>query len=138
VDTGLIVVFITVDSQRAARKIADVLLQEKKAACVNILSGIESHYWWQGKLKTAKELLLIVKTHSVLLDDVTTLIKANHPYQGAEKDFLRSPPPLKKGDKGGLLILKSLSISLYERERKLINPLFHQPAIPSRKSSPCP
>ena len=79
-----IVVFITVDTQETARKITDQLLAERKAACINIISGIESHYWWQGKIESTNELLLIVKTRTELLDELTKMVKQNHPYSVPE------------------------------------------------------
>lgn len=75
-----ITVFITVDSEATARRITDALLAQRKAACVNIVRGVESHYWWQGKRESASELLLIVKTRAALLDEMVALVKANHPY----------------------------------------------------------
>jgi len=79
-----IVVFITVDTQETARKITDQLLAERKAACINIISGIESNYWWQGKIESTNELLLIVKTRTKLLDELTKMVKQNHPYSVPE------------------------------------------------------
>ena len=73
-------VFITVDSQENAQKIADKLLAERKAACVNIIPAIESHYWWQGKIESANEFMLVVKTRAALLDELIALVKQNHPY----------------------------------------------------------
>jgi periplasmic divalent cation tolerance protein len=94
-----VVVFITVDSQETARKITDKLLTERKAACVNIIPKVESQYWWQGKIESANELLLIVKTHAVLLEELIALVKQNHPYSvpeiialpiiGGNKDYLK-------------------------------------------------
>jgi periplasmic divalent cation tolerance protein len=81
---GLVVVFITVDSQQTAKKITDTLLTERKAACVNIVPAVESHYWWQGKKESAKELLLIVKTQAELLDELVALVKKYHPYSVPE------------------------------------------------------
>ena len=69
-DTKCIIVFITVDSQETAQKIANKLLTERKVACANILPKVESHYWWQGKIESANELLLIVKTRAALLDEL--------------------------------------------------------------------
>ena len=63
-DSKYIVVFITVDSQETAQKITNKLLTERKAACVNIIPGVESQYWWQGKIESANELMLIVKTRA--------------------------------------------------------------------------
>jgi periplasmic divalent cation tolerance protein len=79
-ENRFVIVFITVDSQEEAQKITDILLTERKAACVNILPGVESHYWWQGKKETAQEILLIVKTQEKLLDELVTLVKMHHPY----------------------------------------------------------
>jgi periplasmic divalent cation tolerance protein len=97
-DSKYIVVFITVDSQENAQKITDKLLKEKKAACVNIIPKVESHYWWQGKIESANELMLIVKTRAALLDELVTLVKEIHPYSvpeiialpiiGGNKDYL--------------------------------------------------
>ena len=75
-----VLVFITVDSQENAQKIADKLLAERKAACVNIIPAIESHYWWQGKIESANEFMLVVKTRAALLDELIALVKQNHPY----------------------------------------------------------
>lgn len=75
-----IVVFITVDSQENAQKIANKLLTERKAACVNIIPQVESQYWWQGKIESANELLLIAKTRAELLDELISLVKQIHPY----------------------------------------------------------
>jgi periplasmic divalent cation tolerance protein len=94
-----IVVFITVDSQENAQKIANKLLTERKAACVNIIPKVESQYWWQGKLESADELLLIVKTRAALLDELIKLVKENHLYSipeiialpiiGGNEDYLK-------------------------------------------------
>jgi periplasmic divalent cation tolerance protein len=75
-----VVVYITVDSKEAAENIATILLKQRKAACVSIVPKVDSHYWWQGKIETADETLLIVKTGAELLYDVIVLVKANHPY----------------------------------------------------------
>jgi len=79
-----VVVFITVDSQETAKKIADVLLTERKAACVNIVPALESHYWWQGKKESTQEFLLIVKTQAKLLDELIAIVKKHHPYSVPE------------------------------------------------------
>ena len=98
-DTGCIVVFITVDSPENAQKLADKLLTERQAACVNIIPGVESHYWWQGKIEKADELMLVVKSRAALLDDLIKLVKENHPYNvpeiialpiiGGNEDYLK-------------------------------------------------
>ena len=75
-----IVVFITIDSRENAQIISNKLLTERKAACVNIIPKVESHYWCQGKIESANELLLIVKTRALLIDELVKLVKENHPY----------------------------------------------------------
>ncbi len=79
-----IVVFITAADAEEARLIADVLLQQKKAACVNIVPGLSSLFWWRDKIDSAKESLLIVKTRASLLDEIIELVKEIHSYDNPE------------------------------------------------------
>lgn len=79
-DTGYIVVLITASSAEEAQKIAAALLERKKAACVNIISGLDSRFWWHGKLDSAQECLLIVKSSARLLPDIIALVRATHSY----------------------------------------------------------
>lgn len=83
-DPAHIVVFITAADAEEARLIADVLLQQKKAACVNIVPGLSSLFWWRDKIDSAKESLLIVKTRASLLDEVVELVKEIHSYDNPE------------------------------------------------------
>lgn len=75
-----VVIFITAGTEEEARKIADRLLNHKKAACVNIVPGVSSLFWWQGKLDSAQESLLVVKTKASLLDEIVSLVKEIHSY----------------------------------------------------------
>ena len=75
-----VVIFITTDTDREAQKIAEILLSQKKAACVNIVPKLDSHFWWEGKIDSARESLLIVKTKASLVDEVINLVKENHSY----------------------------------------------------------
>lgn len=83
-DPAHIVVFITAADAEEARLIADVLLQQKKAACVNIVPGLSSLFWWRDKIDSAKESLLIVKTRASLLDEIVELVKEIHSYDNPE------------------------------------------------------
>ncbi len=78
-----VVVFITSAAEEAPR-IADVLLTRRKAACVNIVPGVTSLFWWQDKLNSDQESLLIVKTRASLLDEVVSLVKEIHSYDVPE------------------------------------------------------
>jgi periplasmic divalent cation tolerance protein len=83
-ETGKIVIFVTTNSEREAHKIAELLLSNKKAACVNIVPKVASSFWWQGKLDSAQESLLIIKTKTSLLAEVVNLIKSAHSYEVPE------------------------------------------------------
>ena len=79
-----IVVLITTGTPEEAQRIAAVLLEERKAACVNIVPRVSSRFWWRGELDSAEESLLIVKTKATLLDEVVSLVKEAHSYDVAE------------------------------------------------------
>ena len=83
-ELAYIVIFITASNSEEAHKIAKVLLSQRKAACVNIVSEISSLFWWQDKLDSAQESLLIVKTKASLLDQIVTLVKEVHSYEVPE------------------------------------------------------
>jgi periplasmic divalent cation tolerance protein len=93
-----IVVFITTANAEEAQRIADVLLNERKAACINIVPGVSSLFWWQGKLDSAEESLLIVKTRASVLSQIVNLVKEHHSYDipevialpiiGGNRDYL--------------------------------------------------
>lgn len=74
------VVLTTAGSQEEAQKIAHALVERKLAACVNIVSRIESVYRWQGKVESATEWLLIVKTTDEAFPSVRDAIKELHSY----------------------------------------------------------
>lgn len=83
-DSDKVVVFVTTSTIDEADKIAGVLVEQRKAACVNIVPQVSSRFWWQGAIESAEEALLIVKTRAALLDDVIGLVKANHSYEVPE------------------------------------------------------
>jgi periplasmic divalent cation tolerance protein len=73
------VLLTTLPTREDARRIARLLVEEKLAACVQILP-IESFYRWEGKVQTEGELLLFIKTRTALFDTAMARIKAEHPY----------------------------------------------------------
>jgi periplasmic divalent cation tolerance protein len=75
---------VTAPDADAARKIAKAALTQKIAACANIIPGVESHYWWQGKLDQSAEVLIIFKTTSQLQMALRDCVLANHPYETPE------------------------------------------------------
>jgi periplasmic divalent cation tolerance protein len=82
--TGAIVIFVTTGSEDEAHRVAVHLLGRKKAVCINIVPRVDSLFWWQGKLDSAKESLLIIKTKASLLQEVIDLVKEVHSYAAPE------------------------------------------------------
>ncbi len=77
-------VLVTTGSVEQSRKIADLLLEQCLAACVNILPGVESRYWWQGKLASAAECVLLIKTSADKFDALAAAVRAAHSYECPE------------------------------------------------------
>ncbi|XP_035551256.1 protein CutA, chloroplastic isoform X4 [Juglans regia] len=73
-----IVVYVTVPNKELGKKLAESIVREKLAACVNRVPGIESVYEWKGEIQTDNEELLIIKTRQSLLEALTEHVKANH------------------------------------------------------------
>lgn len=83
-DARYIVILITSDNIEEADHIAQELLKKKKVACVNIMRGIDSFFWWEGKPDSARENLLIAKTKVALLPDIVALVGKIHSYDVPE------------------------------------------------------
>ena len=93
--TNAVVGLVTCSSRAEARKIARAILTRKLAACVNIVDGLESHYWWQGKLESARECLLLIKTTRARERAVMNAVKTAHSYEVPEVIFV----PIAAGEK---------------------------------------
>ncbi len=74
------VVLVTAPDLKTARALAKASLQARLIACANLIPKIESHYWWQGKIESGAEVLLILKTQKSKLAALEKLILAKHPY----------------------------------------------------------
>ncbi len=79
-----IIVLITASSREEAAKIAEMLVNERLAACVNIVPEIRSLFFWEGKTQEAGETLLICKSRQALLERLITRVKAVHSYSVPE------------------------------------------------------
>ncbi len=77
-------VLVTAPDLRSARRLAKSALTARLAACVNVLPKIESHYWWQGKIESSAEVLLIFKTQKKHLATLEKRLLAQHPYTTPE------------------------------------------------------
>ena len=74
-------ILCTCPDQNSAEMLARLLIEANLAACVNVMPGLTSIYAWQGKIETAQEHLLLIKTHKDRYAAVETVLKNAHPYQ---------------------------------------------------------
>ncbi|MBM3839095.1 MAG: divalent-cation tolerance protein CutA [Verrucomicrobia bacterium] len=79
-----VVVLVTAPNIGTARKLARAALNARLAACANLIPKIESHYWWQGKLESSAEVLIVFKTAAVCLPRFEQVILKHHPYDTPE------------------------------------------------------
>lgn len=79
-DSGFRVVLVTVPDAAAGVTIAEALVDERLAACVNRIDGIHSTYRWQGTVERGVESLLIIKTRASLVPAVVARVRALHVY----------------------------------------------------------
>jgi periplasmic divalent cation tolerance protein len=89
------IVLVTAPDLKTARALAKAALQSKLIACANLIPKIESHYWWQGKIESGAEVLLVLKTQKSKLAVLEKLVLARHPYDTPEFLVL----PLSTGSK---------------------------------------
>jgi periplasmic divalent cation tolerance protein len=75
---------VTAPDRQTARRLARAALSARLIACANLVPGVESHYWWQGKLARDSEVLLVLKTTAPRVADLERLILAEHPYDTPE------------------------------------------------------
>ena len=82
--TDRIIVLITAGSEEEAHNIAESLVKGRKAACVNIVPTVDSLFWWEGKIDSVQESLLLVKTKASLFPEIVALVKGMHSYEVSE------------------------------------------------------
>jgi len=76
-----IVILCTVPDRGSGDRIAQALVDERLAACVNRVPGLVSTYRWEGRVQKADECLLLIKTTGARFEAVRERIKALHPYE---------------------------------------------------------
>lgn len=74
-------IYVTCESQDQAKMIAQTIVEQRLAACANILPGMETIYWWKGKMEEGHEAVLIFKTASNLVDQLIEAVKRLHSYE---------------------------------------------------------
>ena len=75
-----VLVYTTYPSIVEAEKVGRTLVERRLCACVNILPGMISHYWWQGALERGEEVVMIIKTRASLTERVRAAVKELHSY----------------------------------------------------------
>jgi periplasmic divalent cation tolerance protein len=79
-----VIALVTAADKKTARHLAHLALKKRLVACANLVPGIESHYWWQGKLESSAELLILFKTRESHRQALEQLILSHHPYETPE------------------------------------------------------
>jgi periplasmic divalent cation tolerance protein len=79
-----VIVLITAPDLKTARALAKSALSARLIACASLVPKIESHYWWQGKIESGAEVLLVLKTTKTKLAALEKLVLARHPYDTPE------------------------------------------------------
>ncbi len=79
-----VVVLVTCPSRAVGEKIGRSLVQERLAACVNVVPGLTSIYRWKGKIHRDREVLLLIKSRSRLVDELAARVVGLHPYSTPE------------------------------------------------------
>lgn len=77
----VILAFSTCPDEAAGRRIAEALISEKLAGCVNRISGVRSSYVWDGQLQDDGEILLIIKSTASQASNLERRLKELHPYE---------------------------------------------------------
>lgn len=75
------IVYITTSGLNESKKIAKMLLEEKLAACINIIPTVESIYLWKGKIEEDSESIMVVKTRSELVENIIKKVEEVHSYE---------------------------------------------------------
>jgi periplasmic divalent cation tolerance protein len=98
-DAEQVVALVTVGSEQEARLIAQTLVEDRLAACVNLVPRIISIYHWQDQVQEDEEWLLMIKTRRAVLDEVIQQVQGLHSYDlpeivalpviGGSEDYIR-------------------------------------------------
>lgn len=79
-----IAVLVTASGKEEAEKIAQVVLTQKLAACVNIIPGVQSYFWWEGKIDSSPEVSMIIKTDEKKFNELAQAVRQAHSYDTPE------------------------------------------------------
>lgn len=80
-DTRISLVYCTTSDKAEAESIGRTCVQERVAACANVIDSMRSYYWWKGTVQSEKEAVLICKTTDEMVDTLTRRIRELHSYE---------------------------------------------------------
>jgi len=80
-DKGFLIVWCTCPDDHTANTISKHLVDQQLAACVTQLAGARSVYRWKGKIETAEEVVLMIKTRASAYKELEAAVEALHPYE---------------------------------------------------------
>lgn len=83
-DQAVVLCLTTAPDDSIGRRISSGLLEQRLAACVSMLPAMQSMYWWEGKIETAAECLLLIKTTSQQIPAIKEFLHQHHPYDTPE------------------------------------------------------
>ncbi len=75
------IIYITAKDKDEAKAIGRKLVEERLAACVNIIDNVDSIYWWEGKIEEGVEAVIIAKTKEPLVPELINKVKSLHSYE---------------------------------------------------------
>ncbi len=78
---SVVVVLVTAPDGRVAERLAGTLVEERLAACVNIVPGLTSVYWWEGAVQSSDEVLMLVKARASDVEAIAARVRELHPYE---------------------------------------------------------
>jgi periplasmic divalent cation tolerance protein len=78
---GILLVFTNLPDRESASRLAEALVEQRLAACVNVLGGCTSVFRWEGAIERAEEIPVLIKTRAARYAEVEALIKSLHPYE---------------------------------------------------------
>ena len=77
----MVLAYVTAKDKAEAQRLAQGLLEQRLVACVNVLEGMNSFYWWKGRIEQGQETVLLLKTRSDKTQQINEWIKSFHSYE---------------------------------------------------------
>ena len=83
-NTKYSLIMTSCSNRNEADALALHILDKRLAACVSVIPGVRSHYWWENKIESDNETVLLIKTESSRIDELISEIQEKHSYSNPE------------------------------------------------------